>query len=113
MAIPEKISYPFGKADIVSLANAAAMAATIDNALTFITIDAMAQDSTLNLTIDSGLQAGAELIIKAPSDTTARAFIPGTGMSGTNVTGIISKTNVIRAIYDGTNFVIQSARLIN
>ena len=95
------------------VADAATMAVDIDNQLTFVAIDTMAQAGTLNLTVDAEVTAGARLVITAGSDGTARTLTPGTGMTGTAISGTISKSNVIVAEYDGSTFVVQNARLIN
>ena len=108
-----KIKWPFGPADSKTVADSATIAVDIDNQLTFLAIDTMAQNSTLNLTVDAEVTAGARLVITAGSDATARSLTPGTGMTGTAVSGTISKSNVIDCEYDGSTFVVKSARLIN
>jgi hypothetical protein len=108
-----KVKWPFGPADVKTVADAAAVEVAIDNQLTFMALDTMAQATTLNLTVDAEVTAGARLVITAGSDGTARALTPGTGMTGTAISGTISKSNVIVAEYNGTAFVVQSARLID
>lgn len=109
----EKIRFPFGKADQVAVTGAASMTTEISNTLTHITISTLAQDSTLNLTAVADLPVGARVLIRAGSDGTARALTPGTGMEGPVVAGTISKANIIECEYDGSNFVVLSARLLS
>lgn len=104
MPQPYNVRHPFGLASIQTIADAAAMPVTIANGVTFLNIDTMAQDSTLNLTIDPDLLAGALLYVKVASDATARALVPGTGITGTSVAGTISKTKLIQYVYDGSTF---------
>lgn len=100
------VSYPFGPADVQTLAPAAAgtQAATITNQETIIDLGVLGANTTLNLTLGS-LYAGAKLTVKAKSDGTARNVIPGTGMTGAAVAGTISKTKVAQYIFDGETFV--------
>ena len=106
------IKWPFGPADIQApAAHAAAPAITITNGKTFLTLPTMTGAVTLNLTIDADLEAGAELIVQAKSDGTARDITPGTGMTGPVVAGVISKTKVTRYVYNGTSFVNTSLAL--
>lgn len=101
-----KVKWPFGPATVIApAAHAATVAATIDNAKTFITLPTMTGAVTLDLTVDADLEAGAELILRALSDGTARDITPGTGMTGPVVAGVISKTKVTRYVYDGSKFV--------
>ena len=99
------ISYPFGAIDSQSKDYAAIVAATIENQKTIIEIAEMTGNLTLNLTIAESLNTGAELLVKLPSDTTARAVTLGTGITGTAVAGTISKTKYASFVYDGTAFV--------
>ena len=110
----EKILHPFGAADgpVTVTPETGVAAYTVKNSLAYINISMVAA-TTLNLTIEPGLPKGSRLVIRAGSDGTARALTPGTGMTGTAVSGTISKTNVIEAEYDGSTYVVKSARLID
>ena len=104
MAQTQYARYPFAAADSQSVADAATIAVTITNSVTWLAIDQLAQDSTLNLTITDGIPVGSLLYVKAQSDATARALVPGTGMTGTSVSGTINKTKIASYFYDGTTF---------
>jgi predicted polyphosphate/ATP-dependent NAD kinase len=100
------VKWPFGPADLKApAAHAATVAVTITNAKTFLTLPTMTGAVTVNLTIDGDLEAGAELILRAKSDGTARDVTPGTGLEGPVVAGVINKTKVARYVYDGSKFV--------
>jgi hypothetical protein len=109
----ENVRYPFGKASNKTLVAVATNPFAVENSKTFLDMGVMAQDSTLNLSIPSDLPVGSELIITATSDGTARAFIPGTGMSGVSIAGVISKTKVIKAEFNGVAFVVVSVLQVN
>lgn len=110
----KRIMFPFGAADAQTPAYAAALALTITNQLTHVTLsNAMSGGMTVNLTIDSEVKRGARLILTAASDGTARTITPGTGMLGTAEAGVISKTKQLVFEYNGTAFVLQAARQID
>lgn len=107
------VKWPFGPATTVEPANSAAVTVEILNQRTFIKMATMAQATTLALTIDSEVTAGAEVFIEAGSDATARALTFGTGMEGAAQAGTISKANLIYAVYDRSAFQVVSARLLS
>ncbi len=98
--------YPFGPADVqTSVADAATIEVSVANQMTIVPVDTMAQDTTVNLTVDSGVEAGAILVIKAGSDGTARALVQGTGFSyTTSQGGTISKVKHFMYVYNGSTF---------
>lgn len=105
--------WPFGAATIVALAVATgAVALEIVNSKTIVdgTGVAATGDRTLNLTIDSGVEAGAELIVKTKSTATEK-LTPGANMKGEVITGVAGKTQVVEYVYDGTAF-IQTGKFI-
>lgn len=103
------IKWPFGPAEIQSPAvHAAAPTITITNGKTFLTLPTMTSAVALNLNIDADLEAGAELILRAKSDATARDITPGVGMTGPVLSGVIGKTKVVRYVYDGSTFVASN-----
>ena len=105
MAATQDISFPFGNADVQAPTYAATLAVTIIDLMTFLTPTVMIGALTINLTITTGIRAGARLFIVALSDTTARAVTFGTGFSqATAMAGVISKTKTIEFVYDGTSF---------
>ena len=109
----EVAKFPFGKASKQTVAAVANTAVTIDNTETILDLGVMAQDTTVNLTLPTDLPVGANLAIKAASDGTARNLIMGTGLQGLTVAGVISKTKIINAKYDGVNFVVLSSIQVN
>lgn len=113
MATTQTLMWPFGEADVQSLADAATMEANITNRFTILNIDEMAANGTLNLDINEGLPAGSILLVKAKSDGTARNLTPGTGMTGTAISGTISKTKYIQFVYDGSTFIHVSTQQVD
>jgi len=103
------IKYPFGAADNQTPAYAATLAVTITNAVTFLTPAVMTGALTVNLTIDANVKAGARLIGRFLSDTTARTVTFGTGFTSPTLAGVISKTKEIEFVYDGVSFKPTSA----
>gem|GEM_PF-2195019 len=104
--------FPFGKATEVTLVFAATIAAEVNNTMNIYTL-AMTGIATLNLTIGAKTRVGSVLVLKLSSDATARDFTPGTGMTGTEVAGVVSKTKVATYVFDGTKFVHQSTQQVN
>jgi hypothetical protein len=113
MATDATLMWPFGEADVQNIADAATMAVTINNRFTIVNIDEMAQAGTLDLTINGDLPAGAILLVKAKSDGTARTLTFGTGMTGTSVAGVISKTKYITCMYDGSKFIHVTSQQVD
>ena len=107
------ISYPFGELDKQSKAYAATIALTIKNQKTQVEVAELTGDLTLTATAASDLRAGAELLVKLKSDTTARAATLSTGFLGTSVAGTISKTKVAKFEYDGSKFVHVSTQQVD
>jgi hypothetical protein len=95
----------FPAADTQSPDAAATLALTIKQQVSIVNVGAMAADMTVNLTVDAQVTAGAILILKLTSDTTARAVTPGTGFTAPVVAGVISKTKYATYIYTGSTFV--------
>ena len=109
-----KIKYPFGPADTVTTDTfASTMNVDVDNQKTFWKLPTMTGACTLTVATDDEVQAGAELIIEALSDTTARTITFGTGFEGASLSGTISKANTIYCVYDGSAWQVQSARLLS
>lgn len=100
-----ELIFPFGKADSQSVTPAAGVAAaTIANNLTIVDLGTLAANTTLNLTLDKDLNAGAVLIVKAASDGTARSLTFGTGCTAAAVSGTINKTKTKMLMFNGTTF---------
>jgi len=98
------VQYPFGNADVQAPAYAATIAATITDQMTIISPAQLTGALTLNLTINSGVRAGARILFVAVSDGTARTTTFGTGFTSPTLAGVISKTKAIEFVYDGTTF---------
>jgi hypothetical protein len=102
----DKVRYPFGAADALSLTATGAQALSIDNQMTI--VDGVTTEAsgnrTINLTVNSLVKAGAIIFIKLKTNgTETTAF--GTTMSGATLTGAAGKTKTVVFVYDGTNFV--------
>lgn len=107
------ISYPFGPVDSQSVDSAADLTIEVLNQKTIVSVSEMAQNTTLNLSINPDLNAGAELIVTAKSDATARTITFGNGITGVPVVGVIGKTKVITLVYDGVTFIHTSTNQID
>lgn len=107
------IRWPFGAAEKTSVAFAAVMAATINNSKTVLTLAQMTAAATLNLTINSEMEVGAELIIKVSVDGTNRVLTHGTGFTGAATTLTASKSYCLTYVYDGSTYLLKSTQLLN
>lgn len=107
------VRYPFGKAEIQTVAAAAAIAATINNSMSLLTIGQMTAAGTLNLTVNPETEVGATLMVKVSADGTNRALTPGTGMTGAAVTITASKSFALTYRYDGSNYVHVATQQLN
>ena len=105
------IRSPFGAKEVHALSAAAAQPLTIAQDYAIIdgvTVIALTNNRTLNLTIDAGVTIGAQLFVMSKT-TAAETTIFGTGMVGVTITGSAAKTICALFIYDGTNFVQAGA----
>jgi len=111
MTTATTIKWPFGVADY-QLVNAGTGTLTpvITNSKTILKYTAPAGAVTLNLSIDSEVKAGSELIIYVDQTTTGRDFTLGTGFDAEvpDLTGVASDSDVIILVYDGTAFLAVS-----
>lgn len=98
---------------VSTLADASTMAATISRDNEMIKIDQMAQAGTLNLTINSDIEIGAQLYLKCVSDATGRDITLGTGTDTSTISGTSSKTKWAYLVYDGSIFNLISVYQIN
>lgn len=101
------VQWPFGAADAQAPTYAAALTATITNRKTFLTL-ALTGALALTIVTGSDIVAGAELIIKASSDGTARD-ITLTGALPATMAGVISKTRVQKFVYNGSSWIAEGA----
>lgn len=104
------IKAPFGAADVQIIAATGTAALTITNSQTIIdgTTNTASGNRTINLTIASGVLAGAKIIAKISSAST-QTMTFGTGLTAPVLTGVAGKTFVAEFIYDGTNFLAIAA----
>lgn len=112
MATTSSPVFPFGPATTETLTSAATIAVSVNNTMTICTV-ALDTNTTINLTIDENTKVGSILIIKAGSDGTARSVTPGTGMTGTAISGTINKIKAISFVYDGSTFVHTGTQQID
>lgn len=104
MAYTTNPVFPWGPASVETLTSAATIAAEVNNTCNVLIV-ALDTNATLNLTVDDETKVGSVLYVKASSDGTARSLTPGTGMTGTAISGTINKTKVASFVYDGSTFV--------
>lgn len=86
-----EIQFPWGKADVQSLAYAATQAVTIKNAMTILDFAILTGATTLNITLAEGLRNGARLLVKVPATATEVVTL-GTAIDGPNIVGVAGKT---------------------
>lgn len=103
--------YPFGPADVRSVAPGATVNLSVSNSKTIVNLGELSAAMTLNAVIDEDLEAGAELHITAKSDGTARNITFGTGFTSPALSGTISKTKVASFVYNGATFLPQGTPL--
>lgn len=108
------IDFPFGNADVQSFAPQATVNLVVRNMYTRFNASApMAANMTVNMAIEGQIRTGARVVLRAASDGTARSITPGTGCQGTVEAGVISKTKELEFEYNGSAFVLLSARQID
>src|SRR5690349_17231842 len=95
--------WPFAKADLQTPAYAATRAVTIADTKTYLNPAILTGNMTINLTIDSEVQVGAELICQIKTTGTEVTTF-GTGFTAPTVTGVAGKNKVCQFVYDGTTF---------
>lgn len=104
------IKAPYGAADQFALIATGATALTVLNSRSVIdgaTIP-LTGAATVNLTLDSRLDVGAKIYLKAAfTGITTLTF--GTGFTAPLLTGVTGKTFVAAFYYDGTNFLPTAA----
>jgi hypothetical protein len=97
-------------ADIQSKTPGATIAVTVSRQNTFVSVaDTMTASTTINLTIGSGVAAGAILQVSAKSGVIARTITWGTGLSSPTTTGTQNKTKAATFVYNGTKFIPTGA----
>ena len=102
----EQIKAPFGAVDTAVLTVAAAQPVTITDQMTIIdgvTVIALTNNRTINLTIDASVKPGARIFMKTKT-TATETTIAGTGMTFVTYAGVAGKTKTSEYVYDGTTF---------
>ena len=101
----DTIKWPFGPATSEALTATGVQAITIENSSTIldgVTLQATGA-RTINLTIDSEIQAGAKLQLRTKSNATENNIF-GTGITAVTFAGVAGKTFSISFTYDGSTF---------
>lgn len=107
------IRYPFGAADVQSLAYAAAIAANVNNTETLLNLAQLVGNATLNLTVHAEMTVGAKLTVKVSVDGTNRTLTHGTGLTGAATVLTANKQYQLTYKYDGSKFALASTQLLN
>lgn len=103
MAKDSGVRWPFDAAQVLTPAYAATQTIEIVDTKTIISFAILTGGTTLNLTIDSEVKAGAELILIVPT-TATETLTPGTGFTAPAFAGVAGKTKVSQYVYDGVSF---------
>lgn len=88
----KNINYPWGAADVQSLAYAATQAVTIVNQMTILVFAILTGDTTLNITLTPGVTDGARLLAIVPATNNADDLTLGTAIDGPVIVGVAGKT---------------------
>jgi len=104
-------NFPYGAADTLTIEATGVTAATISNAVTYVsTLPTLTGNATLNLTLSSELTHGAQLFLKVKT-TASETFTFGTGIDAPTVTGAAGKTWCQGFWFDGTTFLPMGAKI--
>ena len=97
------VSFPFGAAEVLQPAYAATLAVTVTDLFTILDPGTLTGNMTINLTLATGIRAGAKLFVELTATATEVTTF-GTGFTAPTVTGAAGKTKCQLFVYDGTNF---------
>jgi len=104
------IRWPFGEASALNLGATGAQALTVENTVTI--VDGVSTEATgnrtINLEIDSDLEAGARIVFKLKANGVEQTIF-GAGITGATIIGVAGKTKTVEAVYDGNAFVVVGA----
>lgn len=107
-------SYPSGNADVkAQVPFASENNIEISNQETIIPMAQLTGASTLDLTIDQDVRAGAQLLVTAGSDGTGRTLTFGTGFTAPAEVQTASKNYAFSFKYDGSTFILVGAVQLN
>lgn len=102
------MKWPFGKADVQTVAKATTMNATVANAgMTYLRVTpALTANSTLNLDLDPELQDGAVLMVEFDGGTTPFSLtLDATDtLSKASTPAAANKKRIITCVYQGGRF---------
>lgn len=109
------VKFPMGKSTIVtSDGDTAAITLTPKNTVEFVTITNKTLDAALTVNVTTThAQAGYILYIEATADGSNRVLTFGTGMTGTALTVLASKTFIIQAVYNGSKYIVVNTKQEN
>ena len=107
----ETVNLPFTPELQTGVADAATVAVTVNQPLAMVEIDSLGQETTVNLTVTSNMQKGAQLWIKMTTGVTPYDLILGTSTDASTVSGVASSTKWIYLVYNGTNYNLVSENL--
>lgn len=103
MAKDTGVRWPFDGCQVFTPAYLAVQPIEIVDTKTIISFAVLTGGTTLNLTIDSEVKPGAELILIVPA-TATETLTPGTGFTAPAFVGVAGKTKVSQYVYDGITF---------
>ena len=107
------VKYPFGKAEVQSIAPAATIAVTVSDQLSYVKINAvLTAATTINIT-PSGVANGAQLFVEIPCTTAYDVTFGSTFVTSAGVTGTANKTKVASFIYVNGKYVQNAVNTIN
>lgn len=102
------VAFPFGYADVQQPSYAAIQPITISDLFTIIDPAILTGAMTINLTLETGVRAGAMILVQLTATATEVTTF-GTGFTAPTVTGVAGKTKQQLFIYDGASFKPVSA----
>ena len=108
-------NFPIGSAtEVTSDDDSLTISLTPKNSVEFVTIASTTLDTntTINVTTTYA-KTGYIIYIKATADATTRGITFGTGITGTVDSVTASKTDIFQAVFDGTNYLITTAKQTN
>jgi hypothetical protein len=100
-----KTKYPFGPADKLAPAHTAVHSITIENQLTFITLQGMTAAIEVDLTPGADLEVGAEVVIDVIQGATGRNVTLDAAIVAPDLVGVNLDRDTITLRWNGTAFV--------
>ncbi len=108
----ETVNLPFTGELQEGVADAATVAVTVNQPLAMVEIDELGQETTVNLTVTTNMQKGAQLWIKMTTGATPYDLILGTSTDASTVLGVASSVKWLYLVYNGTTYELISENLI-